>query len=437
MSTSFPKRLEAWSAAEIARGIADGFTTTEAVAEALLARIGARDGAIKAWAAVDAELVRSEARQRDAQRGGRGVLHGVPFGVKDIIETADLPTGMGAAYFKGYRTRTDAPSVALPRTAGAIVLGKTVTSEFASLSPVETRNPHDTSRMTGVSSAGSAAAVADLMVPVALGTQTGGSVLRPASYCGCIGFKPTFGAYNIANVKPAVISFDTLGLLARTMEDVALFHAVLTGELAPAAAAAPTAGGAPRIGVCRTPMWADAEPETHTAVEDAARRLSAAGATVSDVAWPAALDGMMRWREAITNVDRAHNYAHEWRVAPETIGPVIRRNIEDGLKTRRADYNRSLKALDAARRDAEALFEGVDVLLAPCVVGVAPPHNATQVDPGFQQIWTVLHTPAISLPTHAGSGGFPVGIQLVAPRWEDQRLIRVADWVLATLGRAG
>jgi amidase len=232
-----------------------------------------------------------------------------------------------------------------------------------------------------------------------------------------------------------VISFDTLGLPARAMEDVALFHAVLTGEPAPADGI-PSMGRAPRIGVCRTPMWGQADKETHEAIEDAARRLSAAGAAVKDVAWPQSLEGVLAWREAVTNVDRSQDYAHEWRVAPETIGPLIRRNIEDGLKTRRADYNRSLKALDGARRDAEALFEGVDVLLAPVAVGVAPPIGGELMDPGFQQIWTMLHTPAISLPTHRGPGGLPVGIQLVAPRWEDERLLAAADWALKALGAA-
>ncbi len=426
-------RLNELSATEMARRISKGETSAEAIARACLERIQEREPVVRAWAALDLSGVLIAARAADQARGPKGPLHGVPFGIKDIIETAELPTGYGSPIWANNHTTVDAPLVALPRAAGAIVLGKTVTSEFASLAQVETTNPHDPARIPGSSSAGSAAAVADRMVPVAIGTQTGGSILRPASFCGCIGFKPTYGTFNAAGVKPAIPSIDTAGLLVHAVEDAELFSAVLTSQ--------PIVTGrkldrAPRIGLCRTHLWDKAEGSSKSAIEDAAARLAKAGARVSDVTLPAEFARLHAIRLVLNNVDRALAYAHEWRTDRDRISPAMREAMEAGYKTPRADYNAALAFMEECRYRLGAVFEGIDVLLAPCAAGEAITRNDPMADPGFQEIWTMLHTPAISLPTHRGPRGLPVGIQLVAPRWHDERLLMSARWVLEALGTA-
>src|SRR5947207_549926 len=259
------QRLNELSITEIARGIAAGRFTAEAVVRDCLARIEAREPIVQAWATVDPEHALGQARELD--RGpSRGALHGVPIGVKDVIDTADLPTEMGSPIYKGHRPACDAACVALVRAAGAVILGKTVTAEFAGMSPGPTTNPHNPAHTPGGSSSGSAAAVADHMVPVAFGTQTGGSILRPASYCGVVGYKPTFNLINRSGIKFAAESLDTIGLLARTIDDVELLTAVLVGKQP----AQRTIESPPRLGLCRTPLWHTAQPETMQAIEDSA-----------------------------------------------------------------------------------------------------------------------------------------------------------------------
>ena len=266
-------------AAGTARAIADGRTTSEVAVGACLARIAEREDVVRAWAFLDPDLALAQARACDTATAPVGPLHGVPVGIKDIFDTADMPTGMGSPIYAGHRPAADAAAVAMLRAAGAVILGKTVTAEFAGTHPGATTNPHDPARTPGGSSQGSAAGVADGMVPVALGTQTGGSVLRPSSYCGIVGFKPSFGTFNRAGIKFAAESLDTIGLHARNLEDVVLLRDVLTGRnpdgIAPF-------DKSPRIGVCRTPLWHLAEPETVAAVEDAAEAIRRAGAAVQD-----------------------------------------------------------------------------------------------------------------------------------------------------------
>src|SRR3954447_19963313 len=248
---------------EIAEGIAAGKFTAEAVARDCLEHIKVREDTVKAWATIDPDHALAQARALD--RGPRrGALHGVPIGVKDVIDTFDLPTEMGSAIYKGNRAACDAACVAVSRAAGALILGKTVTAEFAGMFPGPTTNPHNPAHTPGGSSSGSAAAVGDFMVPAAFGTQTGGSVLRPAAYCGVVGYKPTFNLINRSGIKFAAESLDTIGVIARSIDDVELVTAVLVGK----PPAARTFASAPRIGLCRTPLWDTAQPETKKAVED-------------------------------------------------------------------------------------------------------------------------------------------------------------------------
>jgi Asp-tRNA(Asn)/Glu-tRNA(Gln) amidotransferase A subunit family amidase len=423
--------LNKLSASEIARATIAGETTCENVVRNCLARIEAREDDIHAWATVDPELALAQARKLD-RSATRGPLHGVPIGVKDIIDTADLPTEMGSPIYRGHRTATDAACVALVRAAGAVILGKTVTCEFAGMTPGITTNPHNTAHTPGGSSSGSGAAVADFMVPAAFGTQTGGSVLRPASYCGVFGFKPTFGAFNRRGVYPAAESLDTIGLIARTLDDIELISAVL--ELRATYAPQPP-DRPPRIGLCRTPLWDRAQPETVAAIEDAAQRLGKAGAHVREVALPREFSGLRdAARETVNNYERAAAMAWEWSAHRERISERLRKRIELGRAMPHADYVAALRLGDHCRTRLPEVFAEVDVLLTPSANGEAPRGLGETGDPGFQAIWTILHVPALTLPTHRGPSGLPVGIQLVAQRHDDRRLFACAHWAWQQIG---
>ena len=415
-------------AAEAARTIADGRTTSEEAVGACLARIAEREETVRAWAFLDPDLALAQARARDEAATPAGPLHGVPVGIKDIFDTADMPTEMGSPIYAGHRPAADAAAVAILREAGAVILGKTVTAEFAGTHPGPTTNPHDPARTPGGSSQGSAAGVADFMVPVALGTQTGGSVLRPSSYCGIVGFKPTFGTFNRAGIKFAAESLDTIGLHARNLEDVVLVRDVLTGR-EPAGIAA--LFGPPRIGVCRTHLWHLAEPETVAAVEEASDALVRAGAAVDEVAPPAAFEALTDARRAINDYERARAMAHEWRTDRERLSPAMRKTVASGLAVPYADYRAALALTEDCRRLLDGLFESWDALLTPAVNGEAPPGLDYAGDPAFQALWTMLHVPAITIPTHRGPNGMPVGLQLVARRGADDLLLSVAEWVWA------
>ncbi len=423
--------LNELSATEVARRIAAGKITAEAVVRDCLERIEGREPIIHAWVNFDPDLALRQARELD--RGpNRGALHGVPIGVKDIIDTADLPTEMGSPIYRGHRTFCDAACVALVRGAGAVILGKTVTAEFAGMAPGPTTNPHDPTRTPGGSSSGSGAAVADFMVPAAFGTQTGGSVLRPASYCGVIGYKPTFNLFNRAGIKFAAESLDTIGLITRSIDDLELLTAVLVGRRP---GPPRSLDSAPRIGLCRTPLWDTAQPETVHAVEDAAQRLAGAGAPVREIVLPAEFAQLhAAAREIINNYERSKGMAAEWASHRNLISKVLGDRIRQGMDMAHEDYLAALRLGEDCRARLIGVFAGLDVILAPCVKGEAPLGLGHTGDPALQAIWTILHVPTMSLPTHRGPNGMPVGIQLVAPRYADERLFACASWIWERLG---
>jgi len=431
MDAEVPGALNALDATEIVRKIAAGETTCEVVTRDCLARIAERDGMVKAWVNFDPELALAQARALD-HATHRGPLHGVPIGVKDIIDTFDMPTEFNSPIYKGHRPPSDAACVALLRRAGAVILGKTATCEFAGMAPAETTNPHNAAHTPGGSSSGSAAAVADHMVPAALGTQTGGSVLRPSSYCGIFGFKPTYNSFNKQGVKPAAESIDTIGWLARSLDDIALLTAVLRMQTPQAL---PTMNAAPRIGLTRTEMWDDAQPETKAAVEGAAAALAKAGATVREVKLPEPFAGLRTIaRETVNFYERAACMAYEWDHHRTALSPQMRRYIENGLKTSREDYVAGWNRIEQCRALLPKVFDGLDVLLAPCAPGEAPKGLASTGDGTMQAIWTALHTPSLTLPTHRGPNNLPVGIQLVGERYDDDRLLAWARWVWQKIG---
>ena len=416
------------SASEMARRIAQGELTSEAVVSACLARIRERDPVVQAWAYLDPDFALREARARDREPS-RGPLHGVPVGVKDVIDTADMPTQMGSPIYRGHRPRADASCVALVRAAGAVVLGKTTTFEFAGMTPDATTHPLDPAHTPGGSSSGSGAAVADFMVPVAFGTQTGGSVLRPAAFCGVFGYKPTFGRFNRAGVKPAAESLDTIGLIARSIEDLELVDAVLVGRKPASCGSLP----APAIGACRTHLWPMAQAETVAAFEDSATKLKQAGANVRELTLPAIFGELTAARERISDYERARGLAHEWQHNREQISERLRRCMERGFALAPEAYWSSQQLVQRCRLLLVEAMHGIDALLVPCAPGEAPRGIDYGGDPKMQELWTLLGTPSMTLPTHRGPNGLPVGIQLVTRSGSEDTLFGTARWVWQVL----
>lgn len=416
-------------ATEAARRIAAGTLTAEAYAAACLDRIAACEPVVRAFVSLDPGAVLRAARALDAGPY-RGPLHGIPFAVKDVIDTACAPTEMNSPLWSGHRPRMDAACVALARSAGGVMLGKTVTAEFAYVTPGPTANPHNPAHTPGGSSSGSAAAVAAGMVKLAIGTQTGGSVLRPASFCGVVGLKPSFGIVPRAGMKLMADSLDTIGVLASTVEDAALFLDVLSGEVPAPLPDLPTA---PRIGLCRTHLWDLAAPSAQAAVDDAARRLEAAGATLREVSLPPDFTALTEARVVINDHEIARNLAAEWRCR-ERLSDRLARTVAAGRAIPRADYVAALTAAESARLRFPEVMAGCDALLVLGAAGEAPEGLGSTGDSRFQGLWTLLHGPAVGLPTYRGPQRLPIGIQLVAPRFADRRLLAVAHWVMARLG---
>jgi Asp-tRNA(Asn)/Glu-tRNA(Gln) amidotransferase A subunit family amidase len=408
---------------DVVRGVKQGTFSAEAVTRACLGRIAAREDAVKAWAFIDPELALRQARDRDRAKI-KGPLHGLPIGVKDIFDTHNMPTDMGSPIYRGNRTAADASCVALVRAAGAVILGKTVTCEFAGLTPNVTRNPHDPERTPGGSSSGSAAAVADKMVHVAFGTQTGGSILRPASFCGVVGYKPTYNIIGRGGMKFAAESRDTIGLFARSVEDIDLVASALTGREPATWTDTP-----PKVVLCRTHLWDKTAPETKSAIEDAQRKLD----VTAEAALPREFEALAEARTVINPFERARALAHEWNTNPHLISPGLAAQIEKGFAIPHARYTASLRRMKECRDLAPSIFGDADILLAPCASGEAPKGLESTGEPMFQEFWTALHVPTISLPTHRGPNGLPVGIQLIGRHYEDVSLLAFARVVFERL----
>ncbi|MBI3044809.1 MAG: amidase [Betaproteobacteria bacterium] len=424
------RALNELTATEIVAAVAAGRTTCEAVARACLERVAEREPQVQAWAHLDPDHVLAQARALD--RGARrGPLHGVPFGVKDIIDTADLPTEYGTAIHKGHRPAKDAACVALSRKAGAVLMGKTVTTEFANVTPGKTRNPLDPARTPGGSSSGSGAAVADWMVPLALGTQTTGSTTRPASFCGVFGYRPTWGDLRMAGVMEASGSLDTLGILARSIEDIALYRDVLLGvEPAPLPEDLP----APRIGFCRPYFWERLEPATQRLLEGAARRLAHAGARVREVPLPGGFEGLEAAHRWISGFEMARNLAWELENHREAISEKFRSGrLKDGLACTYEHYREMRDFVEHCRRRLAPVMSGHDVLLAPAAQGEAPVGWDPVPHPWVYMVWTAMHVPSVTLPAYTGPNGLPIGAQLIASRCEDSKLLAAARWAYRVL----
>ena len=421
------KPLNQLTATETVQAIASGRTSAEAVAQACLERISEREPRVQAWQFLDPELVLRQARALD-KRGTVGALQGVPIGIKDIIDTADMPTEYGSPIYKGHRPVNDAACVALSRRAGALIMGKTVTTEFANRYPGRTRNPFDPERTPGGSSSGSAAAVGDYMTPLAVGTQTTASTIRPAAFCGCVGYRPTWGDLRCVGVKEAAGSLDTLGLIARSVDDVALYRDVLLGSKPDPLPADP---GPPRIGFCRTPAWNECEPYMQAMLEKLAHDLAASGADVEDVSLPedfARIPDAHRW---ISSFEFSRNFTWEIENHWDSISAELRNGrLKDGLSCSFEHYREAREFAQRCRFMLDMVFADRDVLLVPAVSGEAPIGLNSTGNASFCSIWTTMHVPAITLPLFRGPNGLPVGAQFVARRNDDRRLMAACNWIM-------
>jgi amidase len=417
------------SASEAVAAIEAGTLTSEKLVRDCLERIAERDPVVKAWVHLHPELAVKQARAADAAKGG--LLRGVPVGVKDIIDTYDMPTGHNSPIFQGKVPFGDAACVALCRTANAVIMGKTVTTEFANRHPGRTTNPHNPAHTPGGSSSGSAAAVADGHVPLAFGTQTGGSVIRPAAYCGVIGYKPTYGDFSRVGIKMQCHSVDTLGLMARTLDDIALFRGVVL-KLPPVPIDRDVL--APRIGFCRTPVWADASADTKALLDKTAQKLSAAGASVIDVDFAPEFADILDDHGAITGFESFRNYADERIRNTDKLSREITEVLKRGGAVMLDRYVAAQRKSVAFKAHVDSLFDKVDVLLTPSAPGEAPEGQEFTGDPRFNSIWTLAGTPCITLPAGAGTNGLPLGVQLVGLRHADDALLSITAWVAARLG---
>jgi amidase len=421
--------LHRLSAIEIVTAVRTGRTTCEAVTRACLERIAEREPSVHAWAFLDRELAIAQARALD-RSGASGPLSGVPFGVKDIIDTCDMPTAYGSPIYAGHRPGRDAACVALGRKAGGVVMGKTITAEFAVNYPGKTRHPLDPVRTPGGSSSGSAAAVADFMVPLALGSQTTGSTIKPGSFCGVFAYRPTFGDVRCSGMMESSGSCDTVGFYARTVEDIALHRDVLIGV-----DPMPLPGDMrrPRIGFVRPPQWSKLEPQTQALLEDAARGLARAGANVSDATLPAEFERAEEAHRLITCREFALNFTREIRHHWSELSEELRNGkIRLGLECSFESYCAARALAERCRRGLAPVFADFDVLLAPAATGEAPVGWNTG-DSTLASPWTLMHTPTMSIPVFTGPNGLPIGAQVIAAPGADRTLFTVARWMHARL----
>jgi Asp-tRNA(Asn)/Glu-tRNA(Gln) amidotransferase A subunit family amidase len=424
--------LNRLSATAAARKLATREITAVSLLRDCLERIALREPTVRAWTFIDSDRAMQRARVLDSQ-ASTGLLHGLPIAVKDLCDTFDMPTCYGSPIYANHRPAADAACVALARAAGAIVVGKTVTTEFATFHHGPTCNPRNPMHTPGGSSSGSAAAVADWMVPLAFGSQTAGSIVRPAAFCGVVGYKPTYGTINRVGVKMISDTLDTIGGLARTVPDAALFVAALSDRhellIEPQAET-------PRVGLCRTYEWDRAQPETIAAFEDAARSLTVAGATVRDIALPAQFAGLVDAQIAIMVREVAKSLSHEWHVHRESLSQEMIAMIEAGLAVSSERYDAARNLARTSRAALADVFEDIDVMLAPSAVGEAPAGIQATGDPLFNRMWTLLRTPCVHLPFGSGPRGLPVGITIAGPIGADRATLLAADWIHARIGRS-
>ncbi len=438
-------QLNDLSAADAAAKIADGEITSEALVQSCLDRIALRDEAVGAWIWLDPDYALEQARSADqalAKGQGTGPLHGVPVGIKDIMQTADMPTQDGYRGHEGRHTHRDALTVSQLRDAGAIVLGKTVTTELASRTPGKTKNPVNPAHTPGGSSSGSAAAVRDRQVPLALGTQTGGSVIRPASFCGVHALKPTFGLIARYGTTLQADWLDTIGTYGNSIEDVALVtEQMLARDLTDPQAIARSRpplrqiaitepARRPRFAFMRTAVWDQADPSAQKALEDFTTSL---GADCTEVEMPDWMAEAWRWQRILQVYDNAKHYGPLAERDGDKMSQSMHGQIAEGRDLTEAQYRDAVVRRDEVAAGLDAIYSDFDAILCLPATGIAPKDLGYTGDPVFNAFWTMAGTPCVNLPL-LEVDGMPLGVQLTGPRGGDGPLLRTARWLEQTIG---
>ena len=435
------------SVTDAAARIREGQLSAVNLMESLLSRTAAMESELKVWVTLDSDAALEAARESERElvtTGPRGPLHGIPVGIKDIYYTQGVKTTAGSPIYADFVPEYDSTAVARLKSAGAIIMGKTVTTEFACTDPPPTRNPWNADHTPGGSSSGSAVGVAARMFPAALGSQTAGSVLRPASYNGVVGLKPTFGRVSKHGVVAVAWSLDTLGTFTRTVEDAALMLDILAGHDSNDPSSSPrpvsdyhTAAVAerspPRIGVVRQFFFERSDDEVRRHIEEAAQSLGKAGAVVEEVTVPTDFDALLSAQRAIMTVEAAVVHERDFGARPDDYSPRVRAIVEAGMLTPGASYVRAQRLRRQVRRELEMAMAGFDALLTPTTASPAPRDLSTTGDPMFQSPWTACGFPAITLPSGLSASGLPLGVQLVAAPFAEEGLLSAARWCEAAL----
>lgn len=422
--------LHRWSAVRLLRGLASGELHAATLAEALIEQSVEHDPRLHAWAWFDQAHVRGAARAVE-EAASLGPLHGLPIAVKDAIDTAGIPTAYGSPIYAGHVPAQDAAAVALARAAGAWVFAKSVTTEFANTTPAATLHPLDGAHTPGGSSSGSAVAVAAGLVPLALGTQTAGSVIRPAAYCGVVGYKPSPRRIPRAGVKLNSDTLDEVGVIARSVDDAALLGLVLAGD----AARAPEPQQ-PRIGVTLTSRADAASASMQAMVLESGQRLSATGAAVHDVSWPARFDALFEAQRVVQLFETVRALAPERLYRREQLSPGLTDLLDEGARIDGAAYAAAREVGRDARARLDAIYANCDLLIAPAAPGAAPRDRTTTGDPLFSRPWQLLGCACITLPAGRDAERMPLGLQLIARPGDDVRLFAAAAWIEAQLDPA-
>ena len=419
------KDLESLSASQAIKALSKREIKATDLLLSCLDRIGQRESHVKAWTSLGKENALTRAKELD-KGAFKGILHGLPIGVKDLYDTYDLPTSYGSPIYANHYPVADAVSIALIRQAGGIILGKTVTTELASFKSGPTTNPHNSRHTPGGSSSGSAAAVADFMVPLATGSQTAGSMIRPASYCGVVGFKPSLGKVSIAGVKSLSVSLDTLGCFGRTVEDVGLGVAAMSGDHR--LAKIETLHNKPRIAICKTSNWSLAQQETVTAMAVARHAAERIGkSAVVDLKLPKSCDDITQVQTRIMLSEMSRSFLFERTHYPKKLSLLLSKQLTDGAAISYEQYAKDLLFAGNAKSSINALFnDEVDLLIAPSAMGEAPDLKDGTGDPVFCREWTLLGLPCININVASGPNGLPVGVQLIAGPGKDHFLLSAA-----------
>jgi Asp-tRNA(Asn)/Glu-tRNA(Gln) amidotransferase A subunit family amidase len=419
------------TATDAAKKLAARSLSAEQYVRAFLERIDEREKDVRAFAYIGREQVLQAAKALDAGPV-QGMLHGLPLGVKDIFETYDMPTQGGSNVYQGFQGAIDAACVAAHRRAGGLVIGKTITTELATTPPNGTRNPHNLEHTPGGSSSGSAAGVADFMIPLGTGTQTLGSTIRPASFCGVVSYKPTYNLIPKKGVWNSADSLDTVGVFAKTVPDCALWVA---GVMAYPGLQVPDSIPTPRVGICRTFQWDHATPEMKAALENAGKTLAAAGVRVKDIHLPSAFAGMLEAQTLVGIWETGRSFADECYRNGEKLRPELFERCGKAYDVKSEDYHAAQTLARECRQMFAAVLGDCDVLLAPAAPGEAPKGLDWTGNPIFNQVWTFLHTPCVAVPVAKGPSGLPLGLQVVGRLDDDARTLAFAHWIHQRLAR--